>query len=136
LSQQIHQNILVFLAGLLHPDEPLQSVRLKANAFFAHRVDLLRTVSARAISKARPKFSQTAFARLNARLIELVTAQQDPRRRQGLRVIAADAAKSQGYSPAVGKRQMLFELLDGLRVDDSDFVVVRQFPCSARRRPS
>jgi len=121
---------------LLHSDESLQSAGLKTNAFFAHRVDLLRKVSARAISKARRKFSQTAFASLNVRLIELVEAQQDPPRWQGLRVVAADAAKSQGYSSAVGERQMLFELLDGLRVDDSDFVAVSQFPCSDRRRRS
>jgi hypothetical protein len=72
------------------------SVQNELNAFFAHLVnqaDLLRTVSAQAFSKARKNFSHTAFARLNARLIELLEAQQDSPRWQGLRVVAADASK-------------------------------------------
>lgn len=72
------------------------SVQNELNAFFAHLVNqanLLHTVSAQAFSKARRQFSHTAFARLNARLLALVEAQDATPRWQGLRVVAADASK-------------------------------------------
>jgi len=84
------------------------SVQNELDAFFGHlanQADLLRQVSAQAFSQARRKFSATAFARLNERLLALVEQHLGVPRWHGLRLVAADASKLQLFlQDATGRK--------------------------------
>ncbi len=117
-----------------------------------------REVSDRAFSQARRGFSARVFDRLNAQLLEQLSARIKAARWQGLRVVAADASRlsvstRQGaelthdhwafalYLPGVEltlraslhpadgrERQMLFEALDRLKPGRDLLVLDRGYP--------
>ena len=82
--------IAFFLSGLK------ASLQNELYAFFPHlkqQADLMREVSAQALSKARKKFSARVFSLLNRRLLALLQANLPIPRWRGFRVVAADASK-------------------------------------------
>ena len=85
------------------------SVQNELNAFFAHltqHADMLRLASAQAFSKARMKFSFTAFVKLNECLLQLIDEHLTTPRWQGLRVVAADASKMQLFLSDATRRKV------------------------------
>ena len=84
------------------------SVQNELNAFFPHlknQADLYREVSGQAFSKARKKFSATAFTLLNQHLLDLVQSNLSIPLWHGLRVVAGDASKVQLFlQDATGRK--------------------------------
>ena len=115
------------------------SVQNELNAFFAHlanQADLIRLASAQAFSKARMKFSFTAFNRLNSHLIALVNEHLPVPRWHGLRVVAADASKMQLFLKDATRRQVREALAFALYLPGLEMTLSAELyaPCVAERQ--